>query len=103
VLAEVSIDPGENWREVGSGTYDASGGDDLTATLAFVLADVQGVEPTELEEPLLYDCVDVGAVETAIFGCEPPGRGLETVAFRYDSYLVNVRRDGRIRVFEPTD
>jgi hypothetical protein len=103
VLNEVSFDPGENWREVGGGTYDAAGENDLTAALAFVLADVQGVEATALEGPLLYDCVDVGAVETAIFGCDPADRGLEAVAFRYDSYLVNVRRDGQIRVFEAVD
>lgn len=99
MIDAVSLDPGEDWAEVGRSRYDPTGDDDLTAALAFVLADVEGVEPTELNEPLLYDCVDVTAVETAVFGCDPPDRGLEAVAFRYDGYLVNVRRDGQIRVF----
>ena len=103
MLDAVSLDPGEDWREVGEGAYDSAGDDDLTAALAFVLADVEGVDVTELDGPLLYDCVDAGAVETAVFGCDPPDRGLEAVAFRYDRYLVNVRRDGQIRVFEPAD
>jgi hypothetical protein len=50
---------------------------------------------------VLYDCVDASAVETAVFGCDPPRRGLEAVSFRYRRYAVVVRRDGRIRVYEP--
>ena len=98
----VSLDPGEDWHEVGRDRYDPAGEDDLTAALTFVLAEGEGVEATELDSPLLYDCVDATAVETAVFGCDPPDRGLEAVAFRYDGYLVNVRRDGQIRVFEST-
>ena len=103
MIDPVSLGPGEDWDVVGEGQYDPAGEDDLTAALAFVLADVEGVGVTELDGPLLYDCVDVGAVETAVFGCDPPDRGLEAVAFRYDGYLVNVGRDGQIRVFESTD
>ncbi len=103
MIDPVSLSPGAGWTTVGRGQYDPTDEDGLTVALAFVLADVAGVDATELDEPLLYDCVDVPAVETAIFGCAPPEQGLEAVSFRYDGYLVTVRRDGAIRVFEPTD
>jgi hypothetical protein len=95
------LDPGEGWVPVAERWYDPATDEDLTAALVFALAEAEGVEPTALDGPVLYDCVDASAVETAVFGCDQPRQGLEAVSFRYRRYAVVVRRDGRIRVYEP--
>lgn len=66
----------------------------------FAIAEAEGVEPTAPGSPVLYDCVGAAAVESTVFGCTPPNRGFDAVSFRHRSYVVMIRRNGRIRVYD---
>ncbi|MFB6139708.1 MAG: HalOD1 output domain-containing protein [Halosimplex sp.] len=86
--------------------YDPGGADELTTAIVFAVADAEGVDPSDLDVPPLYECVDAPALEDTFFGPETargPRQGSGTVSFRYADYLVNVRSDGWIRVFETPD
>lgn len=100
------IDADEQWTQVAQQKYDPDRDADLTTSIVYVLAEADGVSPTELKSPLLYDVVDVPALEDALFGCEVSGKqrqGVGPTAFRYNQYLVKVRSDGWIQVFGQTD
>ena len=61
--------------------------------------------PKEVKSPPLYETVDVSGIENAFFGSdsgENTRRGAGTVEFRYTEYLVKVRSDGWIQVYEPS-
>lgn len=100
------IDADDEWTQVGQRKYDPERDADLTTPIVYVLAEAEGVSPTELKTPPLYDVIDVPAVEASFFGSDVTGRtrqGTGTTTFRYNQYLVNVRSDGWIQVYEPTN
>lgn len=93
-----------SWEMAHQTHYDRDSDSNLTTEIIFGLAEVKGVEPTELKEPTLHDCIDVGALENTFFG--PDGRrdSRETngqVEFRYAEYQVVVQDDGWILIHEP--
>ncbi|WP_435157380.1 HalOD1 output domain-containing protein [Haladaptatus sp. DFWS20] len=54
---------------------------------------------------LLYECVDIVAIEDGFFGPEVNGHSRDSegsVSFRYNQYRVEVASDGCITVSEPT-
>ncbi|WP_313693058.1 HalOD1 output domain-containing protein [Halorarum halobium] len=91
-------------RELTQAHYDPATNGELSTAIVYAVAEAAGVEATELRSPLLYDAVDVAALESALFGPNTDGhsrRGVETVEFEFDGYLVRVRSDGWITVLEP--
>ena len=86
--------------------YEHDGQGELTTEIIYAIAEAEGVSPSELTSPPLYGSVDVPAIEDAFFRPNVPDgsrQGVGTVEFRYIDYLVTVRGDGWIRVFEPTE
>ncbi|WP_223301914.1 HalOD1 output domain-containing protein [Haladaptatus sp. R4] len=102
----VDVDGGDDdghWTLVQQARYEQGGSYDLTATIVGAIAEAKGVSPMELNDPVLYDCVDVAALEDAFFGPDVSGRsraGLGTVEFTFGNYRVTVKSDGWISVYE---
>lgn len=93
-------------RQVAQRHYEPGGQGELTTAIVFAIAEAQGVAPSDVKSPPLYDFIDVPAIEDAFFGPDVAGvsrRGVGTVEFRYTDYLVKVQSDGWIRVFESDD
>lgn len=85
--------------------YDPEDGVELTTEIVFAVAEAEGVDPIEVKSPPVYETVDVPAIEGAFFGPDTgsgPRRGTGSVEFRYRDYLVNIRSDGWIQVYETT-
>ncbi|EMA57648.1 HalOD1 output domain-containing protein [Halorubrum kocurii] len=103
---DVTPDRDTRWQQVAKRLYDPDQDDALTSVIVFAIADAEGVAPTEVDAPTLYNVVDVAAIEGALFGARPDGTARETtgsVEFRYAEYLVEVNSGGWVRVCEPTD
>lgn len=93
------------WSQVVQQHYEPDGTDELTTTIIFAIAEAEGVSPSEIQSPPLYTCIDAPALEDTFFGPDVTDKarhGTGTVAFRYTDYLVKVRSDGWVQVFEPT-
>jgi len=78
--------------------------EELTTALVFAIAESAGVAPSELTTPL-YDSIDAPALEATLFGPDTnleSRQGVGSVEFRYTDYVVKVRSDGWIQVYEPT-
>ncbi|WP_254545856.1 HalOD1 output domain-containing protein [Halomarina pelagica] len=83
--------------------YDPDGDTELTVEIVYAVAAAEDVPPVEVRSPSLYECVDVVAIEDAFFGPEVAGAsraGFGNVEFRYRDYLVRIRSDGWIMVYE---
>jgi len=101
-----TVDPDTHWSQVTQRHYEPDGTGELTTPIVFAIADAKGVSPSELKSPPLYECVDASTLEDTFFGpdvADEPRHGMGTVKFQYTDYLVKVRSDGWIRVFEPTE
>lgn len=97
---EVDVDGGQ--RLVEQAQYKRTGRDDLTTTIIEAIAAAEGVSPAELKEPVLYDCVDIAALEDSFF--EPKvarerSDAVGSVEFEYDEYRVEVSSDGWVSVY----
>lgn len=94
-----------SWTQVAQRYYDPDRDAELATVIVVTVAEAEGVAPTELKVPLLYECVDAPALEDAFFGRDGGAsrRGGGTVEFRYDDYRVTVRSDGRVQVYERAD
>lgn len=94
------------WQQVAKRLYDPDQDGALTAVIVFAIADAEGVKPTEIDAPTLYEVVDVAAIEQALFGTLPTESSRETTGrleFRYTEYLVEVNSDGWVQVHEPAE
>lgn len=101
-----TAEPDTHWSQVVQQNYKSDGTEELTTAIVFAIADAKGVSPSDLKSPPLYECVDAPALEDAFFGpdvADESRQGTGTVEFRYTNYLVKVRSDGWIQVFEPTE
>jgi hypothetical protein len=101
-----SLGDDARWRQVAQLLHEPDGGVGLTTDIVYAVADAEGVPPREIRSPPLYEAVDVVGIETALFR---RGRGDESrkgtgpVEFYYDEYLIKVRSDGWIQVFESVE
>lgn len=92
------------WNAIAKRQYDPVEAGELTTEIVYAIADAVGVEPVDLDQPPLYESVDVPSIESMFFG---PGRDWEsdravgTVTFHYADFRVAVDSDGRITVSEP--
>jgi len=99
-------DADTNWSQVAQRNYEPDGQGELTTTIIYAIAEAEDVSPTEVKSPPLYESVDVPAIEDAFFGADVSGdsrQGGGTVEFQYTDYLVKVRSDGWVQVYETTD
>lgn len=86
--------------------YDPDGNGDLTTAIIYAIAEAEAVSPREVKSPPLYEVVDASAIEDAFFGrhvAGDPRQGNGAVEFQYTDYLVKVRSDGWIAVYERTE
>jgi hypothetical protein len=101
-----TADPGTDWMLAAQQHYDPDEHRDLTTALVFTIAEAAGVAPRDLTSPPLYHSTDAAALEETFFGPDADGgtrKGTGTVSFRYTDYLVTVRSDGWVQVFEETE
>jgi hypothetical protein len=99
--SETGIDGGEQLVE--QAHYERGGRDDLTTTIIGAVAAVKRVSPTELKDPVLYDCVDIAALEDSFFGPSIVGErrdAVGSVEFGFGEYRVEVSSDGWVSVYE---
>ena len=92
------------WTPAAQRHFDPSADADLANTIVYTLADADAVSPVNLEGPPLYEMVDAEAIQYTLFGEEVAGasrQGTGSIEFRYREYLVKVRSDGWIQVYEP--
>lgn len=95
-----------HWSQVAQRHYELNGNRELTTAIVYAIAEGEGVSPTEIKSPPLYEIVDVPAIESAFFGRDVAGdsrQGVGTVEFEYHGYLVKLRSDGWIQISEPTE
>lgn len=93
-----------DWVQVAQRRYDPGGDQELATEIVFAVAAAENVPPADVESPL-YERVDAAALEATLFSSTGDGddfRESMTTTFRYATYLVKVRSDGRIQVYEPT-
>jgi len=98
--------PDVHWSQAAQRHYDPADTGELTTAIVFAIAEAMGVEPQEVKSPSLYECVDAAALEDTFFGPSVTGesrQGIGTVEFRYTEYLVTVRSDGWVQVYEPAE
>lgn len=99
-------DPDTRGSQAAQRHYDPDEMGELTVAIVFAIAEAAGVSPTEMKSPPLYTAIDASALEDTLFGpnvADESRQGTATVEFRYTDYLVEVRSDGWIQVFESTD
>ncbi|WP_406600215.1 HalOD1 output domain-containing protein [Haloarcula terrestris] len=76
----------------------------MTAIIIQTVATLEGESMDRLQHTPLHESIDIGAVETLLFGPEGNRSGSETssVTFRYRSYQITVRGDGLLQVSDTT-
>ncbi|MBV0923069.1 hypothetical protein KTS45_02555 [Halomicroarcula limicola] len=92
-----------SWSQAAQYHFDPDADADLTTALVTAIADAKGVDRTELKSPILYNAVDAPAIQESFFGPDVNGesrRSTGTIEFEFDQYLVKVRSDGWIQVYE---
>jgi hypothetical protein len=101
-----TLDQDAPWRQAAQRYYDPDRGGELTTDIVFAIADAANVPPKAVTSPPLYEVVDVAGIEDALFGptiSTGSRQGTGTVEFHYTDYLVKVRSDGWIQVYEATE
>lgn len=94
------------WRQVAQRLYEPDRDSGLATAIVFALADAEDVSPSEIKSPPLYEAVDVDGIAQAFFGLNTDGdsrHGTGSVEFRYTEYLVKVRSDGWIQIYESSE
>jgi hypothetical protein len=79
--------------------YDPDG-DGLSTAIVRTIAVAEDVATDDVSIPPLYDCVDVVALERALFGTADTHGGADRATFVCGTYRVAVAADGWIRVYE---
>lgn len=71
--------------------------EDIGETIVEVVADLEGVDPSELTPPL-YSVIDPDALESLFTSTDGDGPSHGHVSFRYHGYDVRVSSDGAIGI-----
>jgi hypothetical protein len=92
--------PNGGWTFVTQAHYDSDGRRDLTTVIIGAVAEAEDVPITEIENPPLYEVVDIAGIDDALFGRPEANRNgtNSTVEFRYNDYKVSVETDGWVTV-----
>lgn len=99
---ELPASSGAEWTRVVQRHHDPDEGT-LATTLVFAVAEAMDVDPAAVQSPPLYDCIDAKGLERTFFGTGPAGSPPHVsgaVEFHYRDYLVRVRSDGHVAVYE---
>jgi hypothetical protein len=88
------------WTFVTQAHYDPDERRDLTTVIIGAVAEAEDVPITEIENPPLYEVVDIAGIDDALFGRPEANRNgtNSTVEFRYNGYKVSVEADGWVTV-----
>lgn len=90
-----------DWELVTQVPYDSSESDGLTTTVVYAVADAEGVPPSDIRNPPLYEVVDTAALEAALFGSGTGVRASQcSTEFMYQGYRIGVQTDGWVLVHE---
>lgn len=93
------IPPESDVSGVLAGAYlEGSRGADLGTTVVRVVAEAEGVPPESVDDPPLFDRIDVDHLRKAMFGSETAGDRETTVTVPYRGHRVHVRGDGYVCV-----
>lgn len=92
--------PDGGWTVVTQAKYDPEEPRDLTTVIISAIADAEGVPIVDVQNPPLYEVVDIAGIDSALFGRSRNNEcGTEsTVEFRYNEYKVAVEDDGWVTV-----
>lgn len=90
-----------DWELLNQVPYDPADADGLTTTIIYAVADADGVSPSDIRNPPLYEVVDTAALEAALFGNGGGVRASQcTTEFMYQGYRIEVHTEGWVRVYE---
>lgn len=101
-----TVPDGSEWTLAVQVPFDESGSHDLTSAIVAAVAEAEGVRPTEVKEPPLYEVLDVAALEASFFGSPTIGRESDAhraVEFLYRGHRVVVRSDAWVQIYDVTD
>ncbi|GAB6861725.1 HalOD1 output domain-containing protein [Haloplanus litoreus] len=79
--------------------YEPGDGGELSTAIVRTIAAIEDVPTDGVSIPPLYDCVDVEALDRALFGTPGTSGGAERATFRCGTYRVAVAADGWIRIY----
>lgn len=82
----------DTWYDVGSNRM-------VTEVIVEALAEAEGVDETELTP--LYETIDLDALSALLENCAETDRDI-IMGFKYETWNVFVRGDGRVRVCDTT-
>lgn len=89
------------WELLSQVPYDPADSDGLTTTIVYAVADADGVSPSDIRDPPLYEVIDTAALEAALFGPRSGVRARQcSTEFMYQGYRIEVQTDGWVRVHE---
>lgn len=96
----------DRWTQAAQRHFDPDQDGELTTAIVYAIAAAEGVSPSDVKSPPLYESIDASALQDTFFGPDVVGvdrQGIGTVEFRYDDYRVTVQSDGWIQVYEQTE
>lgn len=82
--------------------FNPTSGEELTSAIVFAVAEAEGIDPTAVGGPPLYEAIDVCSLHDVLFGSTGSAPASGHVEFEYRGHVVRVRDDGWIRVLAPT-
>jgi hypothetical protein len=80
--------------------YEPRDAEELATAIVRTVAAAEDVSAGDVSIPPLYDCVDVEALDRALFGTPDTAGGADRATFRCGTYRVAVAADGWIRVYD---
>ena len=103
-IDDPSLGDGVRWRQLAQRLHEPGQRAELTVDIVYAVADAEGVRPRNVLAPPLYETVDVVGIEKTLFRLSRDGaarHGTGAIEFNYRDYLVKVRSDGWIQIYEP--
>lgn len=91
-----------NWQLEIQVPFDEDESHDLTSAIIVAVAETEGVAPSEVKIPPLYDVVDVAALEAAFFGPSTnkvSDHEHRLAEFMYRGHRIVVRSDAWVQVY----
>ncbi|WP_255151564.1 HalOD1 output domain-containing protein [Halorarius halobius] len=95
-----------DWGVIEQRAYDPESDQDLTTVVIEAVAAAEDEPVASIKEPLLYEVVDIAAVNDALFGTkltDTKGVTGGSLDFEYRGFRITVRGDGWVQVAEPTE
>lgn len=108
VRDDTSDDSGSvtEWQTVEQRLYEPGSGPELTTVVIEAVAAAEEAEILGIEQPPLYEAVDIDAVKNSLFDATDPdtsGVTGNSLSFEYRGYRITVHGDGWVHVATPVD